>query len=147
MALPCASKSSRRDSLPSCCSIYARRDTLQVLLRDVTNLLGNGRRVLVVDFKNVISDIDISNAIIKQLGGRLYVSDKLVGLVAALEEYSPDILILVEPIDLPVNLLPKIARDYEIDTCIVMTQYVDYANEFEACSSTTTLTDQDGKRY
>ncbi|BES82545.1 hypothetical protein PABY_21120 [Pyrodictium abyssi] len=145
--MPCASKSGSREGPPSCCSIYAERDTLPVLLRDVINLLGNGRRVLVVDFKNVISGIDINNAIVKQLGSRLYVSDKIVGLVTALEEYNPDAIILVEPVDLPVNLLPKIARDYEIDTCIVLTQYTDYANVFEVCSSTATLTDQDGKRY
>jgi len=149
-ALPCTSRSSNRESSEStlsCCSIYARGYTLLVLLRDIVNLLGNGRRVLVVDFKNVISDIDIGNVMIKQLGSRLYVSDKLVGLVAALEEYSPDTLILLEPVDLPVNLLLKIAKDYKISTCIVMTQYVDYANKFEACSRITTLANQDGKRY
>ena len=121
-------------NIDRCCAILGKNNNIQSIVNQILDTINRDTISLVVDTKNTLTDsLNNKHVIVKYLGDRLYVSDKLIGVISALEEFRPDILILVEPVDFPPHLIVRIVKDYNIDQCYIITADREYASKFTPC--------------
>ncbi|KSW11358.1 hypothetical protein CF15_00355 [Pyrodictium occultum] len=138
-AIPCTRPTAKAHTNTECCATQIRAKLIAPLLRKLAG--ASKGPVLIIDLKNLLDEnilaslqVDGAGKItVERLGNKLYISDKIAGMLSALERAGPSTLVIIEPLDLPANILSRLAEDYNVEKCIVITQYSDYANKLAPC--------------